>query len=101
MVFIRLCLSFNKNTKIIITQLMCCYGDEDTNTVSKELHGTSTSLIFPFVCTDKNNSILKLELFYIMIKRSNYIYVVPFVINTIIMTEVIGTKTCKLRIRLA
>ena len=28
---------------------MCCYGDEDTNTVSKELHGTSTSLIFPFV----------------------------------------------------
>ena len=100
MVFIRLCLSFNKNTKIIITQLMCCYGDEDTNTVSKELHGTSTSLIFPFVCTDKN-SILKIELFHIMIKRSNYIYAVPFVINTIIMTEVIGTKTYKLRIRLA
>ena len=43
---------------------MCCYGDEDTNTVSKELHGTSTSLIFPFVCTDKNNSILKIELSY-------------------------------------
>ena len=81
---------------------MCCYGDEDTNTVSKELHGTSTSLIFPFVRTDKINSILKIELFHnIMIKRSNYIYAVPFVINTIIMTEVIGTKTCKLRIRLA
>ena len=62
---------------------MCCYGDEDTNTVSKELHGTSTSLIFPFVCTDKNNSILKIELFHIMIKR----YAVPFVINTIIMTS--------------
>ena len=69
---------------------MCCYGDEHTNTVSKELHGTSASLIFPFVCTDKNNSILKIELFHIMIKQSNYIYAVPFVINTIIMTEVIG-----------
>ena len=36
-VFIRLCLQFTQNTKIIITQLTqkCCYRDEDTNIVSE------------------------------------------------------------------